>query len=105
MIFRKTGIQLKRYSSAVGNFAVQEAVAGKKFYKLDKVCVLTNSFFTKSAKELAKVNGVELLDRNDLKALIQKAKSARIFLLCFLPSLKPPPKNQTPKQSFFIYII
>ena len=72
--FRKTGIQLKRYSGAVGNFAVQEVVAGKKYYKLDRVCVLTNSVFTKSAKELAKANGVELLDRNDLKKLIEKAK-------------------------------
>ena len=72
--FKKIGVQLKRYSSAVGNFAVQEAVAGKRFYKLDKVCVLTNKSFTKSAIELAKANKVELLCRNDLKILLQKAK-------------------------------
>ena len=73
-LFKKTGIQLKRYSSAVGNSAVQEAVAGKKYYKLDKVCVLTNQKFTKSAIALAKANGVTLLDRDDLKNLINKAK-------------------------------
>lgn len=72
--FRKIGIQLKRYNGKVGNSAVQEAVAGKKYYKLDKVCVLTNSSFTRSAKELAKANGVELLNRNDLKSLIEKAR-------------------------------
>ena len=49
--FKKVGVQLKRYSGTVGNSAVQEAVAGKKYYKLDKVCVLTNRTFTKSAKE------------------------------------------------------
>ena len=76
-LFKKTGIQLKRYSSAVGNSAVQEAVAGKKYYKLDKVCVLTNQTFTKSAVALAKANGVTLLDRNDLKNLILKAKKKR----------------------------
>ncbi len=72
--FKKTGIQLKRYSNSVGNSAVQEAVAGKKFYKLDRVCVLTNRSFTKSAIELAKANKVELIDREDLKKLLKKAK-------------------------------
>ena len=71
--FKKIGIQVKRYSSAVGNFAVQEAVAGKRYYKLDRVCVITNGQFTRSAKELAKVNKVELIDRAGLKKLIKKA--------------------------------
>ena len=73
--FKKIGIQLKRYSKPVGNSAVQEAVAGKKYYKLDRVCVLTNRDFTKSAKELAKANKVELLSRDDLKILLKKAKN------------------------------
>ncbi|MBR2337790.1 MAG: restriction endonuclease [Clostridia bacterium] len=72
--FKKIGVQLKRYSGTVGNSAVQEAVAGKRFYKLDRVCVLTNRFFTRSAIELAKANKVELLDRNDLLKMIKKAK-------------------------------
>ena len=75
--FKKIGVQLKRYSKPVGNSAVQEAVAGKKYYKLDKVWVLTNTSFTKSAIELAKANKVELLDRNDLKSLLKKAKKKR----------------------------
>ncbi len=76
-LFKKTGIQLKRYSSSVGNSAVQEAVAGKKYYKLDRVCVLTNQTFTKSAIALAKANGVILIDRDGLKKLIKKAKKKR----------------------------
>lgn len=76
-LFKKTGIQLKRYSSSVGNSAVQEAVAGKKYYKLDRVCVLTNQTFTKSAVALAKANGVILKDRDGLKKLIKKAKKKR----------------------------
>ena len=72
--FKRTGIQLKRYKGAVGNSAVQEAVAGKRFYKLDRVCVLSNAVYTKSAKELARVNKVELYGREELKKLIKKAR-------------------------------
>lgn len=72
--FRKIGVQIKRYSQKVGNSAVQEAVAGKKYYKLDRIWVLTNSTFTRSAIELAKVNGVELIDRTVLKKLMEKAR-------------------------------
>ena len=71
--FKRIGIQVKRYSSTVGNSAVQEAVAGKRYYKLDRICVITNRSFTRSAKELARVNKVELIDRNELKKLIKKA--------------------------------
>lgn len=63
----RIGIQVKCYSGNVGNAAVQEAVAGKAFYKLDKVMVITNSHFTSSAVELAQVNNVILWDRTILK--------------------------------------
>jgi HJR/Mrr/RecB family endonuclease len=67
---KKIGIQAKCYSSTVGNSAIQEAVAGKAFYKLDKVIVATNNFFTDSALQLAQANGVVLWDRNMLKEKI-----------------------------------
>ena len=63
----KTGVQAKCYSGTVGNSAIQEAVAGKKFYNCDKVMVITNNFFTDSAIALAKANDVVLWDRNILK--------------------------------------
>lgn len=66
----KLGIQAKCYSGSVGNAAIQEAVAGKAYYNLDKVLVLTNSTFTASAIELAQVNNVVLWDRTLLKEKI-----------------------------------
>ncbi len=63
----KIGIQAKCYSSSVGNGAVQEAVAGRAHYKLDRVMVITNHFFTVAAKKLAQSNAVILWDRDVLK--------------------------------------
>ena len=63
----RTGIQAKRHAGKVGNSAVQEVVAGKAFYHLDKAIVITNSEFTQSAKDLAKATNVELWDRAALK--------------------------------------
>lgn len=68
----RIGIQAKCYSGSVGNSAVQEAVAGKKYYKVDRVIVVTNNYFTNSAIELAKVNDVVLWDRNILKEKINE---------------------------------
>jgi len=62
----RIGIQCKHYNSSVGNTAVQEALAGKAFYKLDKVFVVTNSSFTSSAIDLAKSTNVAIWDREKL---------------------------------------
>lgn len=62
----KYGIQCKCYASDIGNKAVQEAFAGKTYYGCHIAAVLTNRYFTKSAKELAKKNGVLLWDRSKL---------------------------------------
>lgn len=69
----KYGIQCKCYSSDIGNKAVQEVFAGKTFYECHIGIVLTNQYFTKSAKDLAKKNGVILWDREKLLELIEKA--------------------------------
>lgn len=60
------GIQAKCYSGTVGNSAIQEAFAGKAFYNLDKVIVVTNNTFTKSAVDLAVKTDVILWDRTIL---------------------------------------
>lgn len=65
----KIGVQAKCYSRPVSNVAIQEAVAGLRYYHLDKVMVVTNSTFTQAALKLAKSNNVILWDRN---ALIDK---------------------------------
>lgn len=62
----KYGIQCKYYSGKVGNKAVQEAYAGAKYYNCDKSVVMTNSSFTKSAKELAKKTDVLLWENNHI---------------------------------------
>ena len=56
-------IQCKRYSTDIGNKSVQEVVAGKSYYKCQVGVVMTNSHFTKSAKELANATGTILWDR------------------------------------------
>lgn len=66
----KYGIQCKCYSSDVTNKAVQEAIAGKEFYNCHVGTVLTNRYFTKSAKELAEKTGILLWDRSYLEKLI-----------------------------------
>lgn len=62
---KKYGIQCKYYTGNVGNKAVQEAYAGAKFYGCDVAVVMTNSTFTKSAKELAEKLGVELWEKKE----------------------------------------
>ena len=56
----KYGIQCKRYSGTVGYHAVEEAIAGAKYYDCDVAAVMTNSEFTKQAREGATKLGVEL---------------------------------------------
>lgn len=70
----KIGVQTKRYNSTVGNSAIQEAVAGKAFYKVDSVVVVTNSHYTKAAMKLAEANGVKLWDRETLHKMFESAK-------------------------------
>ena len=65
----KIAIQAKCYSGKVGNHAIMEAVAGMKYYNANRCMVITNSYFTKTAIELAKANKVVLWNRD---ALIEK---------------------------------
>lgn len=58
--------QCKKYSSPIGNKAVQEAIAGKAFASADYAFVVTNSEYTASAKELAGKAGVHLFHYSQL---------------------------------------
>lgn len=60
-------IQAKNYTGSVGNAAVQQAISAKSFYACDEAMVVTNSYYTKSAKELASTAGVRLIDREGLQ--------------------------------------
>jgi HJR/Mrr/RecB family endonuclease len=69
----RIGIQAKCYSGLVSNKAIQEVVAGLKFYDLQKGLVITNNRFTKSAIQLAKANDVLLWDRDILNEKLLEA--------------------------------
>lgn len=62
----KIVVQAKRYDRPIGVHAVQQALAAKAYYKADDAIVATNNYFTPSAKKLAEVNDVILMDRETL---------------------------------------
>lgn len=70
----RLGIQCKLYSGSIGNKAVQEAHAGRDYHSLDKVAVLSNAQFTRSAKELAAFTGVILCSHHDIPHLFDIVK-------------------------------
>lgn len=69
----KIGVQAKCYSGSVSNSAIQEIVAGMKYYNCHKGVVVTNSKFTKAAIELAKSNEIRLWDRDVLEEKLLEA--------------------------------
>ncbi len=71
----KYAIQCKNYSNVLGNKCVQEAFSGKQFYNCHVGIVITNSTFTKHAKEQAEKNGILLWDRKKLIELLGQLKT------------------------------
>ncbi len=67
-----TVVQVKRHHANIGNKAVQEVVAAVRHYKSNSGMVVTNSYFTPAAIELAKSNDIELIDRKLLQEWIAK---------------------------------
>jgi hypothetical protein len=66
----RLAIQAKGYSGSVGNDAVQQAFAGQAFYQCTGCVVITNSWFTPSAQELAGRVNCLLIDGDRLPELI-----------------------------------
>ncbi|MBO1627958.1 restriction endonuclease [Bacillus arachidis] len=67
-------IQAKRYGmkNRVSLRAVQEIYAAQVYYKAQEAWVVTNSVYTRQAKELAEACHVKLIDRVELQKLINK---------------------------------
>lgn len=63
-------IQAKYYSSNIGNSAVQEAYSGMGYYGAQIAMVVTNSSYTKSAKELASTLNVLLCHHDDMVEVV-----------------------------------
>lgn len=62
----KTAVQAKRYKNNVPEAAVQQVHTGKDYYHCDKAIIVTNSFFTPMAQEVANATGIKLWNRNYL---------------------------------------
>ncbi len=73
----RIAIQAKRHSQKVNLKAVQEVVAGMKIHRCNKSMVVTTSYFSPSALRLASHNNCELVNRDQLVRLIQKAAALR----------------------------
>jgi restriction system protein len=62
----RCAVQAKRQTAPVSRRAVSDAVAGMAHYGCNAAMVVTNSYFTDGAVELAESTGCELIDRNTL---------------------------------------
>ena len=77
----KVIIQCKMYSNPVGNKAVQEVIAAKGFFHGTHALVVnSDGEFTKSARELAVMSGVELMHYNELKEWEPRDKDSPILI-------------------------
>lgn len=64
-------VQAKCYKNwGVGNASVQQATAAKTHYDCNKAMVVGIPYFTKEAQQLAKTNGVDLIDKKELQSLL-----------------------------------
>lgn len=72
----KIAIQVKRYKGNVGVAAVQQALSGTAYYSANQAAVVTNSYFTRQAEELAKKTKVDLIDSTDLRAMCRQRRTA-----------------------------
>jgi restriction system protein len=63
---KKIVVQAKRYAKDVGIKAVQEVMGAKSYYQAEQAWVVSNSYFTKAARELAAKGNVLLVDRDEL---------------------------------------
>ncbi|MFA5009048.1 MAG: restriction endonuclease [Candidatus Paceibacterota bacterium] len=74
LILNKNGqrilVQAKRYKGSIGNGAVQEAVAAKKYYDCNRTMLIGSASFTRGALDLANYNEVELVEINELRGLL-----------------------------------
>lgn len=74
---RRRVVQAKlRRNRKVNPTAIQEVVASKAKYGCDEAMVITNADYTRAARELARVNQVELWDRSRLAAELLALKTS-----------------------------
>lgn len=91
-------VQCKLYSQAVGNGAVQEALAGKAFAKAHIAAVVSNSVFTRKAHELATATGVMLLHHTELGRIDDEALRLRRAYAARTASVAPLSLKASPAE-------
>ncbi len=75
----RIAVQAKRWSSAVGNTAIQEVMAARVYYDCTEGIVITNSNFTRSAIDLARKDKmITLIDGQALTELCMKYQGRTI---------------------------
>lgn len=78
LILKKAGetiaVQAKRYSKNVGVKSVQEIASARLYYSTYDAWVVTNSYYTSSAIQLANRTDVKLIDRDGLVDFILESK-------------------------------
>lgn len=67
---KKIVVQAKRYKKNIGIDAIQQVHSSKNYYGATEAWVITNSYYTKAAENLADSNSVRLIDREDLIEMI-----------------------------------
>ena len=63
-------VQCKRSASTVGNKAVQEAYAGRKFHDAEQAWVVSDAPFSRAARQLASSLSVRLVDFDQVEAAL-----------------------------------
>lgn len=68
---RLTCFQCKHYTKNVGTGAIQEVLAAMRYYNCRQAAVITNSQYTRQARELAQQTGVFLMDHSFLAQMVE----------------------------------
>lgn len=91
---KKMVVQAKRYgyNNRVGIEAVQQVFAAKPFYQAQESWVVTNSFYTSSARKLAHACGVRLFDRWQLQQFIVEVNPTTTAQDVY-ETVEPAPRN------------
>ncbi len=67
----RVAVQAKCYSGSVGNDAVQQAFAGMAFHGCQRCVLVTNSYTTRAANDLATRVGCSVIDGSTLPDLVR----------------------------------
>ena len=71
------------YNHGVGNKAVQEVTSALKYYQAQFAVVMTNWHFTRQAKDMAEIQNVILIERQDILDFLNdvkfRTKKSKVF--------------------------